>query len=183
MLPPADTFTWATSAETGAATLSRPSCDVQMAGSGAGGIIGAVSAGGAGRRLGSGRTVILAHVMSAAGVLVLLAASAVAAPAHQLASVLVLVLGQLLHGFAMGLSNSHEMAYRKSITPDAFQARTNTTMRSVNRAVVVVISPLAGLFASAAGAQLALTVAAAAFLLTAIGLWISPFRTVRLGEV
>ena len=44
-------------------------------------------------------------------------------------------------------SNSHEMSYRQRMTPDALQARVNTTMRSFNRAVVVVVAPLAGLFA------------------------------------
>ncbi|WP_413336051.1 MFS transporter [Brevibacterium sp. GP-SGM9] len=158
-----------------------------VAGSGLGGIIGAVAARPVGLRLGYGRTVILAHAISTVGVLVLLAAMPVhqagqVGQAPQLTAVSVLFLGQLLHGFAIGLSNSHELAYRQSITPDAFQARTNTTMRSTNRAVFVVVSPVAGVVAAAAGAQFALTAAVCIFGLTAIGLWFSAFRTVRLGE-
>lgn len=160
---------------------------IVMAGSGLGGIGGAMASRTVGLRIGNGRTVILAHAISTMGVLVLLAAmpvhqAASVEPNPQLPAVSVLFLGQALHGFAIGLSNSHEMAYRQSITPDAFQARTNTTMRSTNRAVIVVVSPVAGVVAAAVGAQLALTVAACTFGLTAIGLWFSPFRTVRLGE-
>ncbi|GAA1843541.1 MFS transporter [Brevibacterium marinum] len=147
---------------------------IVMAGSGFGGIIGALSSRGAGEKLGNGRAVILAHVCSASGALVLLAAPAIAGP------VPVLFLGVFLHGFGIGLSNSHEMAYRQSITPDGFQARTNTTMRSTNRAVVVIVSPLAGSLAAATSSELALTIAAGIFALAAAGLWFSPFRTVRI---
>lgn len=148
---------------------------IVMAGGGLGGIIGALASQKVGERLGNGRAVILAHVCSAAGALVLLTASL---PVE--ASVLIVFGGVCLHGFAIGLSNSHEMAYRQSLTPDAFQARTNTTMRSMNRAVIVIVSPLAGILAAATSAELTLIVAAVIFALTAIGLWFSPFRTVRI---
>ncbi|MDN5634491.1 hypothetical protein [Brevibacterium sandarakinum] len=92
----------------------------------------------------------------------------------------VLFVGVFLHGFGIGLSNSHEMAYRQSITPDGFQARTNTTMRSTNRAVVVIVSPPAGMLAAATSSELALIIAAGIFALAAVGLWFSPFRTVRI---
>lgn len=52
---------------------------------------------------------------------------------------------------APGVSNSHEMSYRQALPLDALQARTNTTMRSLNRAVLVVVSPIAGLFADSLG--------------------------------
>jgi len=44
-------------------------------------------------------------------------------------TVAVIVVGQSLYGLAMGMSNSHEMSYRKLVTPDELQARTNTTLR------------------------------------------------------
>lgn len=53
-------------------------------------------------------------------------------------------------------------------------------MRSMNRAVIVIVSPLAGILAAATSAELTLIVAAVIFALTAIGLWFSPFRTVRI---
>jgi hypothetical protein len=61
------------------------------------------------------------------------------------------VVGQCLYGLAMGMSNSHEMSYRQQVTPDELQARTNTTLRSINRAVIVVVAPLAGVLADAWG--------------------------------
>lgn len=165
--------------------LNTVAFGIVMGGSGLGGIVGALSSGAVGRRVGSGRTVILAHVGSAIGVLALISAGLAADAGtgnvrSTAASAIILFTGMFLHGFGIGLSNSHEMAYRQSITPDGFQARTNTTMRSINRAVIVIVSPLAGFLAAATGAEFALVLAAAIFALTAIGLWFSPFRTVRL---
>lgn len=165
--------------------LDTFSFGIVMGGSGLGGIAGALSSGAVGRRVGTGRTVILAHICSAVGVLVLISAGLAADGwagngRSTAASAIILFTGMFLHGFGIGLSNSHEMAYRQSITPDRFQARTNTTMRSINRAVIVLVSPVAGFLAAATGTEFALALAAAIFALTAIGLWFSPFRTVRL---
>jgi hypothetical protein len=77
------------------------------------------------------------------------------------------------------MSNSHEMSYRQLVTPDELQARTNTTLRSLNRAVVVVVAPIAGLLADAVGIRTMLVVAAAAFGAVALGLACTSFRTVR----
>ena len=131
-----------------------------------------------GRRLGTGGAVITAYLTSAVGTVV--TASALLAPAGWPAAV-VLAGGQLLHGWAMGVSNSHEMSYRQALTPDGLQARTNTTMRSLNRAVVVVVSPLAGLAADRAGYGWALGLAAAVFALSGLLLLLSPFRRARTG--
>ena len=158
---------------------------IVMGGGGLGGIIGALCSRATGERIGNGQAVILANVCSAVGVVLLLAAALVEGPfaddgLSSAASVVLLFSGVFLHGFGIGLSNSHEMAYRQSITPDGFQARTNTTMRSMNRGVVVIVSPLAGIAAAATSAELALVIAAVIFMLTVIGLWFSPFRTVRI---
>jgi MFS family permease len=80
----------------------------------------------------------------------------------------------------MGLSNSHEMSYRQTLTPDALQARTNTTMRSLNRAVIVVVSPIAGLLADRVGFGQALGSAAVVFAASALILALSPFRRARI---
>ena len=62
-----------------------------------------------------------------------------------------LLLGQGLYGLAMGMSNSHEMSYRQLVTPDELQARTNTTLRSTNRAVIVIAAPVTSVVADAWG--------------------------------
>jgi hypothetical protein len=41
------------------------------------------------------------------------------------------------------------MSYRQLVTPDELQVRINTTLRSTNCGVIVVIAPLAGVLADA----------------------------------
>ena len=91
----------------------------------------------------------------------------------------VLGVGQLGHGWAMGTSNSHEMTFRQSRTPDELQARTNTTLRSLNRAVIVVVSPVVGLLADHVGVRPVLATAAVIFGSSALMLVLSPFRHER----
>ena len=145
---------------------------------GVGAIVGAGVSTVVGRRLGTGGAVVTSYLTSAAGALVMVGALAVP-PGWAAAGVL--AAGQLLHGWAMGLSNSHEMSYRQALTPDALQARTNTTMRSLNRAVVVVVSPLAGLLAVTAGYGWSLALAATVFAVSGLLLLASPFRHARAG--
>lgn len=144
---------------------------------GVGGLFGALASLPLGRLWGSGPTVIVAHLLSAIGVLALLLAQL---PDPIWATLGLLCLGQLLHGFAIGASNSHEMAYRQLITPDELQARTNTTMRSMNRAVVVIVAPVAGVLAELVGLVPVLGASAVVFILAAVGLWFSPFRRAEL---
>lgn len=146
---------------------------------GAAGGVGAVMGAGvttaAGRRLGIGPTIVVCRALSALGVLV-----TVAAPASpHWTAIAVVAAGQLVYGVAMGMSNSHEMAYRQLLTPDAFQARTNTTQRSVNRGVIVVVAPLAGLLADAVGPRPALLGAAGVFGVVTIALALSPVAATR----
>jgi MFS family permease len=72
------------------------------------------------------------------------------------------------------------MSYRQALTPDGLQARTNTTMRSLNRAVIVIVSPLAGLVADRLGYAPMLAAAAAIFAVAALMLAVSPFRRARI---
>ena len=143
---------------------------------GLGALVGASTSTAVGRRLGSGGAIICSRAVSALGVLVMLLAASV--PTGW-AGAAVLAAGQLLHGWAMGTSNSHEMSFRQSRTPDELQARTNTTLRSLNRAVVVLVSPVAGLLADHVGFRPVLAVAAAIFGISAVMLVLSPFRRER----
>ena len=52
-------------------------------------------------------------------------------------------------------------------------------MKSLNRAVIVVVAPLGGLLAVQAGDRVALAVAAAVFALSTVMVAVSPFRSVR----
>jgi predicted MFS family arabinose efflux permease len=143
---------------------------------GLGALLGAGITTRVGLRLGTGRTIIACHTITTVGVLVMVTA---ARPSSAWASLGVLGAGQWLYGLAMGMSNSHEMSFRQLMTPDELQARTNSTLRSLNRAVMVIAAPLAGILADAWGIRPTLLVAAAIFSLAALGLAVSPFRTVR----
>lgn len=146
---------------------------VAIALGGVGGVVGAALSTTGGRRLGTGGAVIAAHLTSTVGG----CAMALAGLGTQgWWAVTLLGFGQACHGFGIAFSNSHEMSYRQALTPDFLQARTNTTMRAFNRAVIVVIAPLGGLLAVHAGMRPALLVAAAVFLLAAVILVKSPFR-------
>ena len=143
---------------------------------GVGGIVGAVTSGAGGRRLGTGGAIIMAHLATAFGV-GLMSLAGVGTGSWTAATVL--GAGQACHGFGMGFSNSHEMSYRQALTPDALQARTNTTMRSFNRAVMVVAAPLGGLLAVQTSNRFALICSVAIFVAAALLLLASPFRRIR----
>lgn len=93
-----------------------------------------------------------------------------------------LAVGQGLFGLAMGAQNANEMAYRQAVTPDALQGRMNTTMRSVNRAMIVVGAPLGGALGDSLGLRPTLWIAIAGLALVAVLLAASPFRHARHGE-
>ncbi|HEX8508510.1 MAG TPA: MFS transporter [Propionibacteriaceae bacterium] len=156
--------------------LSPLELGLVLAAGGVGALAGATLSTAVGHRLGTGGTIICSHAVSAVAVLITVTAGHVPLAAS---AAVVLGVGQLAHGWAMGISNSHEMSYRQALTPDALQARTNTTMRSLNRAVVVVVSPIAGLAADGIGFRPALGASAAIFCISALMLACSPFRRAR----
>ena len=139
---------------------------------GVGAVLGAAITTAVGRRLGTGLTIITCHLVHVVAAVVFL----LAGPGTALA---VVAVGQGIYGLAMGMSNSHEMSYRQLVTPDELQARANTTMRSLNRAVVVFVAPVAGIVADAWGIRPMFAVAAVVFALSATILAVTPFRSVR----
>jgi MFS family permease len=142
---------------------------------GIGALLGATVTTRVGLLLGTGRTIIACDAISTGGVLVMFAAGG-SFPTWSFA---LLAAGQGLYALAIGMSNSHEMSFRQLVTPDELQARTNTTLRSLNRAVMVVVAPLAGILADAWGIRAILLVAVAIFAIVSVGLALSPFCTVR----
>ncbi|MDF8265717.1 MFS transporter [Luteipulveratus flavus] len=143
---------------------------------GVGAVVGAAVTTWVGRRLGTGRTIILCYGITTLGVLVMVLAGQGLAAVAAFAAV---VVGQGLYGLALGMSNSHEMSYRQLVTPDELQARTNTTLRSINRAVAMLVAPIAGVLADAWGIRPMLLLAAAVFALVGTALAATPFRVVR----
>ncbi|WP_347754146.1 MFS transporter [Agrococcus sp. ProA11] len=143
-------------------------------------LLGTSLAGVVAGRLGMARTIILEHaVMPVSWGMVALAALLPLADTAGLALVLA---GLSVTGLAMGLSNPSEMALRQRATPDRMQARMNATMRTVNRAMIVVAAPLGGLLGDAIGIGPALLIVCAGFAVAAVGMASSPLargRTAR----
>jgi len=147
---------------------------VTLALAGVGGLAGASASERVAARVGLFRTMAGARLLEAGGITVVALAAVAPGPALALLGV-----GQLLVGLGLG---PVDMAYRQGVTPDRLQGRMNTTMRSANRAVIVVGAPLGGLLADRAGSGVALAVSASGVALTAVLLSRTEFRTARLDE-
>ncbi|KAA6432127.1 MFS transporter [Agrococcus sediminis] len=145
---------------------------------GAATLVGTVLAGVVAARLGMARTVILEHATMPIGWGMVAAAALLPLPSASLAVGLVLA-GLTVTGVAMGLANPSEMALRQRATPDRMQSRMNATMRTVNRAMIVVAAPLGGLLGDAIGIGPALVAVCAGFAMTAIGMAASPLARGR----
>ncbi|WP_159433607.1 MFS transporter [Agrococcus sp. Marseille-P2731] len=147
---------------------------------GAATLAGTALAGAVAGRLGLARTILLERsVLPIAWAIVALPAVLRLPAAPGLALVLA---GLAVAGVVMGLSNPSEMALRQRATPDRMQARMNATMRTVNRAMIVIAAPLGGLLGDAIGIGPALAIVCAGFAVAAVGLALSPFargRTAR----
>lgn len=150
-----------------------------LAGAGLGGFAGSVVATRLGLRWGAGPVVIGCHALTALACAAIALAPASAGHAVVLSA---LVLGQGLYGLSLGAENANSLGYRQAVTPDALQGRMNTTMRSLNRAMIVIGAPLGGVIADHLGYRPALWIAAGGFLLVSLLLAASPFRQARHGE-
>lgn len=154
--------------------------------SGVGAVIGTTVSTSLGSRWGTGRTIIAARAVQPAAIaLVALAPLAAGAgqggplpdwPAGTWCALALAGGGQLVFGMAMGLEGPLEMGYRQAVTPDRLLARMSATMRSANRAMIVVGAPLGGLIAAAAGTGAALWTSCGLLLLAAVVLFLSRFR-------
>jgi MFS family permease len=146
--------------------LSAFQVGLTLAAGGVGGLLGSGLSERWGRR--PGIAVPAAWLLDAVGIAVI--------AATPVGGLLVAGAGQFLNGLGLGLSLPVELSYRQVVTPDRLLARTNATMRSFNRAAVVLGAPVGGLVATTAGPRFALWVAAAGMALAALALAASPFR-------
>lgn len=142
---------------------------------GVGALLGALAATGLGERFGGGRVIIACRIVDA-GAWALFALAAAG-----WAGWIVFGVGQLLFGLGLGASNANEMGFRQTLTPDRLQGRTNASMRSLNRAMIVIGAPLGGLLGDAIGYRPMLWATAAGFLIGAVILALTPVRAARIG--
>ena len=159
--------------------LSALDLGLAMAAAGAASLAGSLFATRLGLGLGAGWAVIGCRaLMPAAWALIACAP----AGGGRWTTLAILCAGQALVGLAMGASNANEMGYRQAATPDALQARMNTTQRSINRGMIVIGAPLGGLLADSLGFRPTLWIGIAGFVLGAAGLALTPFRRARHGD-
>jgi len=149
---------------------------VALSAAGVGGLLGSLAATRLGARFGVGRVVI--SCWAAQGV----AYALLALTAADRSGWVLFGAGQLLFGLGLGAENAPSMGYRQFVTPDRLQGRMNTTMRSVNRAMIVIGAPLGGLLADRIGYRPVLWIVAAGFTAVAAGLARSRYRTAHLGD-
>lgn len=150
---------------------------VTLALTGVGGLLGAGASERMAAHVGLFRTMAGARLLEAGGIAVVALAAVAPGPA-----LVLLGGGQLLVGLGLGLEGPVDMAYRQGVTPDRLQGRMNTTMRSANRAAIVVGAPLGGVLADRAGSGVALAVSATGVALTALLLGRTGFRAARLDD-
>ena len=150
-----------------------------LAAAGGAGLLGAMTSTRIGLRWGAGRAVIACHaLMPLAWTIIALAPLA----SQHWSLIALLAVGQALFGFSLGAENANSMGYRQSVTPDALQGRMNTTMRSINRAMIVVGAPVGGLLADGIGYGPTFAVAIVGFTLVPVLQAASPFRNAQHGE-
>lgn len=156
--------------------LSPFQLGVALAGAGVAALAGSILSYRVGLRWGAGRAVIVSNLIMVVGWgLIALTPTSVS----PWAVVGILAIGQGFYGFGLGLSNANEMGYRQAVTPDELQARTNTTMRSANRAMIVLGAPIGGVLATWLGFRPTLWIAVAGMVAVTGFLALSPFRTTR----
>ena len=145
--------------------LSSFEVGLALAIGGVGGLIGSGLALRLGTALGPGRAVIGCHVVTGLAFAVMTTGWAGFG------------VGQLLLGLSMGAANTNEMGLRQQLTPDGLQGRTAATMRSFNRAMIVIFAPIGGLLGERLGYRWILLAAAMGFAVVAAGMAATSFRT------
>ncbi|MBR7620367.1 MFS transporter [Phenylobacterium sp. 20VBR1] len=151
---------------------------IALAAAGGAGLLGSLAAARIGRAWGAGGAVIACRALMPLAWAVIALAPGAGSPWTLVA----LAVGQGLYGLAMGASNANEMGYRQAVTPDALQGRMNTTMRSLNRGMIVVGAPAGGWLADTLGYRPTLWIAIAGFVAVMLFLAASPFRHARHGD-
>ena len=140
---------------------------------GVAGLVGATLAPAAGRRWGSGPTIIATRIAYPLGWLV------VAVLLTTSANVVALFVTLAIEGMAGGVSNAHEMAVRQGVTPDGLLGRVNASMRSANRSVAAAGALLGGAVLAAVGGRTTLVGVVVVFAVAAALAIASPLRGAR----
>ncbi|WP_112139643.1 MFS transporter [Glycomyces dulcitolivorans] len=143
-----------------------------LAGSGVGGILGAMLVGKISAKAGLGPTALVSLAISGPGMAVV----AMAGPGW---GVVPAIAGQIVYVAAIVIFNVNVISYRQAITPDPIQGRVNATQRVVSWGSMAVGSILGGLGGEAFGSRTVLYIAAAMLFAGCLVLLKTPIRTLK----
>ncbi|MCC3762850.1 MFS transporter [Glycomyces sp. TRM65418] len=143
-----------------------------LAGSGAGGVLGAMLVGRLSKRAGVGPTAIAALAVSGPGMAIVAASG----PGWGAA---VAFAGQVVFVSAVVVFNVNVISYRQAVTPDDMQGRVGATQRVICWAAMAVGSILGGFTGDLLSARAVLLIAAAMLCLGFLPLLRTPFRSLR----
>lgn len=160
--------------------LSAFDLGLALAAAGVAGLAGSLLARRIGLSWGAGPAIIVSRALMPVAWAIIALTPAGAAPWIVIVQ---LAVGQAIYGFGMGAQNANEMAFRQALAPDALQGRVNATMRSINRAMIVIGAPVGGVLADAIGFRPTMWIAIAGFAAAALGLAASRFRHARHEDV
>lgn len=153
-----------------------------LASAGIGAVFGTSISTRAAYRWGIGRAMSFSRILFSPAVILIAMAPAAGHAGMQSSALLMVIMGQFLYGFAMGIEGPLEMGYRQSVTPTRLQGRMNATMRSINRSMIVIGAPLGGAIADGLGFRTALWIAIAGLSLCAVWFALSPMRNAQLED-
>lgn len=136
----------------------------------------------AGQRWGIGWVMTFSRILYCPAVILIAAAPAGQQGEFQVSALSMVMAGQFLYGFAMGIEGPIEMGYRQSVTPMRLQGRMNATMRSINRSMIVIGAPFGGAIADFFGFRVALWLAIIGLAICAIWFSFSPMRHATLED-
>lgn len=154
--------------------LSAFTFGLLLAVAGAAGLLGASVAPGLGRRLGTGRAIVLAMVCYPIAWLLV----ALATPDAVGTGLLFVALA--LHGFAGGVENPNSLGYRQAVTPDALLGRVNAFIRSANRSMGALGAVLGGAAVGLVGTGASLVTVVVLLTVAAAVAALSPVRDARI---
>jgi len=141
---------------------------VTLACAGIGSVVGSLLSTRAGERFGYGPVMAVARASYAPACIAFALAPGASGSGYRWVSVVVVGVGQVVYGLSIGFEGPLEMGFRQTVTPNRLQGRMNATMRSTNRAMIVVGAPLGGLLVTLVGYRATLWVSAVGFLAVAI---------------
>lgn len=155
---------------------------VVLSAAGIGAVLGTSLSNRAGKRFGIGHVMTFSRILYGPAVILIVLAPAAIDGNMQTASLAMVIFGQFLYGFGMGVEGPLEMSYRQSVTPASMQGRMNATMRSINRSMIVIGAPLGGFIADVLGFRTALWISIIGLAICGMWLLFSKVYNVQIEE-